>query len=259
VSITFPITFDDGRAAAGVRVEDVGKLGSALASIGVSGPRPVMVLVGGAGGLSSSDLNRLRPAFRAGLVPVVQRLGAVGVSGGTRAGVMRAFGETRREAEASFPLLAVAAAGTVRLPSEPTAADRADLDPGHTHVLLVPGDDWGDEAPWLAWTASALAGSAPSVTLLVNGGEISYSDVERSLQVDRPVIVVAGSGRTADELAAAVRGLPADERAVALAASGLVQAVPIEDAAGLAPHLVAALSGPGQGSQRTGSTRAHGG
>jgi hypothetical protein len=75
------------------------------------------------------------------------------------------------------------------------------LQPHHTHFLLVPGDHWGDESPWIARVATLLAGEAPSVTLLVNGGEISRQDVAHSLAAGRPVLVVAGTGRLADELA----------------------------------------------------------
>jgi hypothetical protein len=196
--------------------------------------------------MAVSDVDRLRPALAFGLVPVMRRLGAVGVDGGTRAGVMRLLGELRSRAGASFPLVAVAAEGTVRMPGECGVHDhRAELDPGHTHVVLVPGGTWGDEAPWLARTATLLAGGSPSLTLLVNGGEISYADVARSLDASRPVVAVAGSGRTADELAAAVRGEPAPERAVALAATGLVDAVAADDPRRLADRVTTALSPPG--------------
>ena len=62
---------------------------------------------------------------------------------------------------------------------------------------------WGDEVPWLGRVASAVAGSRASATLLVNGGEIAYLDMADSLSRDRPVVVLAGSGRTADDVAAA--------------------------------------------------------
>ena len=47
----------------------------------------------------------------------------------------------------------------------------------------------------IAQTASSLAGTSPSMTVLVNGGQIANDDVERSVQVGRRVVVVAGSGR----------------------------------------------------------------
>ena len=73
--------------------------------------------------------------------------------------------------------------------------------------------------------ATCLAGRAPSVTVLVNGGDIAYQDAQFSLDAGRPIIVIAGSGRAADEIAAAVRGEQADPRARQLAASGLVSCV----------------------------------
>jgi hypothetical protein len=95
--------------------------------------------------------------------------------------------------------------------------------------MLVPGAEFGDEAPWIARVATELAGGWPSVTVLVNGGEIAYPDMECSLHAGRPVLAIAGSGRTADQVASAARGGPADERAVRLAASGLVEVVDADD------------------------------
>lgn len=40
----------------------------------------------------------------------------------------------------------------------------------------------GDAAPWISRAATCLAGSAPSVTVLVNGGDIAYKDATFSLE-----------------------------------------------------------------------------
>jgi hypothetical protein len=242
----FPLHFAGCRTAVAVHVEEPGQLPAALTSLGLQASQPVAVLVGGAGGLGPADLDRLRSLFESGLVPVITHLRAAAVDGGTWSGVMRLFGEARSVAGASFPLVGVAAAGTVTLPGgEPPRDDAAPLDAGHSHFVLVPGDDWGVEAGWIAQAATELAGGRPSVTVVVNGGEIAYSDVERSLDAGRPVVTVGGSGRTADQLAAAVQGSPADERAMALVKSGLIQAVPADDPGRLADVLTVILTGPG--------------
>ena len=178
------------------------------------------------------------------------------IDGGTDAGVMRLIGRARTRAAARFPLIGVPAVGTVRSPGKHRRARsrwplkqlggrrRWPLDAHHPHFLLVPGAEFGDEAPWIARVASELAGGRPSVSVLVNGGEIAYTDVACSLQVGRPVLAIAGSGRAADQLARAVRGGPAEERAVRLAASGLVEVVDADDLAALDRAIGARLRRP---------------
>lgn len=105
------------------------------------------------------------------------------------------------------------------------------LEPHHSHVLLVEGSRWGDENPPLAAAAGPIADGASITTALINGGEVAWTDVEESVRAGRPVIAVSGSGRAADDLAAAVAGQPAGERATRLAASGLLTAGPAESGA----------------------------
>jgi SLOG in TRPM, prokaryote len=241
MSVPFPIGFEGGRTATAVRVDQPSDLPAALAALGLHAPRLVVVLIGGAGLMDVRDLDRLRPVFERGLVPVAGRLGVVVIDGGTDAGVMHLIGRARTRAEATFQLVGVPAAGTVRFPGKHPRARRRwplkhlgarsrwPLDAHHPHFVLVPGAEFGYEAPWIARVATELADGWPSVSVLVNGGEISYTDVECSLHAGRPVLVVAGSGRVADQVASAVRGGPADERAVRLAASGLVEVVDADD------------------------------
>ena len=195
-------------------VEDIDHLPKALQQLDLPPHRPVLVLVGGAGYLENEDA--LESLFTA-LARVAEEVGAIVVDGGTDAGVMCLMGRARAATRGTFPLVGVAPRGRVRLPDEPPAADddRVPVEPHHTHLILVPGNAWGDESPYLARVATLLAGNAPSVTVLVNGGEVARQDVEHSLAEGRPVIVVAGTGRLADELAAAA-DRPAGVRVVGM-------------------------------------------
>jgi hypothetical protein len=234
MSVPFRVSFEGGRTAAAVPVDQRSDLSAALAALGLDAPRLVVVLVGGAGRMTARDLDRLRPLFEQGLVPVAERLGVVVIDGGTDAGVMHLIGRARTRTEATFPLVGVPAVGTVRFPGKRSGVRRRwPLDAHHTHFVLVPGASWGDEAPWIARVGTELAGGWPSITVLVNGGDISYTDVACSLHAGRPVLAVAGSGRAADHLASAARGDPADEDAMRLAASGLVEVVDADDLAAL--------------------------
>jgi hypothetical protein len=60
---------------------------------------------------------------------------------------------------------------------------------------------------------------------LANGGEITWLDAQQNIQADRPVIVVEGSGRTADILAHALDGDIMDARAQELLDSKLLRSI----------------------------------
>ena len=220
------LEFGDGHTARVARPRQFPDVAAAVAGLGLPGQRPVFVVVGGAAGLDEGGKERLRVLFSGALLPVVVASQAVVVDGGTDSGVMQLLGRTRVEAGAAFPLVGVAAEEKVILPGNGAEqADRAPLERGHSHFVLVPGSCWGDESPWLSWVATEIARSAPSVTVIINGGEIAFQDIAHSLAADRPVLVIAGTGRTADRIAAAVNGDHTDEQAAQLADSPLVTAV----------------------------------
>jgi hypothetical protein len=164
------------------------------------------------------------------LAPIAEKLSAYVVDGGTDAGVMRLMGEARTQIGAKFALIGVAPVSKVALPNslEPPA-DSTPLEPNHSHFLLVPGSNWGDESPWLAQLATVLANGAPSVTILINGGEITFQDALQNVNAKRLVIVMADSGRTADILAGALHGETTDERAIELAKSGIVHYIELSN------------------------------
>lgn len=226
----FRLTFANGQTAKAVQVQDPVILKDDLERIGLQPSRPILVVVGGASQMSESDFHRLQLLFVKVLAPIAEKLGAYVVDGGTDAGVMQLMGQARSQIAATFPLIGVAPDGKVALPNHQGEADDATpLEPHHTHFVLIPGSNWGDESPWIVRVATVLAAGNPSVTVLLNGGEVTYLDARYSVIVGRLVIVVAGSGRMADQLAAAVRGEAADERVQKLAQSGLVKEVNLHE------------------------------
>ena len=229
-------------AARSVRVSHPTKLGDALAAVGIRSGRPVLAVVGGASGLGQQDLEAVTGLLRF-LVPALDRWDAAVVDGGTDSGVMRALGQVREGAGATFPLIGVAAEGTVVLPGTDGSDAGVDVEPRHTHLVLVPGDEWGDEGSWLAAVATAVAGGSPSATLVLNGGDLTFADAEHSLAAERPVLVVSGSGRTADAIAAVGSGGAADERATRIAGSSRTQVVSLDDPVGTLETLRLSLGG----------------
>jgi SLOG in TRPM, prokaryote len=211
-----------------VRVRRPSELPAALRALNVGVGRSVLVFVGGAGGMTPDDLAITAKALER-VIPALEEWQAAVVDGGTDSGIMRVMGRLREAAGGHFPLVGVAAEGTVILPGTSAQADAAALEPHHTHVILVPGRAWGDESPWLSRVATVIADGQPSLTLVINGGQITYDDVDHSLRANRPVMVLDGTGRTADAIAAAARGDTADPRAARVAADPGTQIVSCRD------------------------------
>src|SRR5262249_12448895 len=157
----FTVELHGGRCARAVRVVAIDELALAARKLGV-GDGAALVVVGGASGMSPHEIRCLQPLFGGGLAPLAQRLNATVIDGGTDVGVMRLMGTTRDEGGWHFPLIGVL---VDKLISGSTPRGKAvDLEPHHTHFVLVPGSEWGDEAPWLARFATAAAASRGSAT-----------------------------------------------------------------------------------------------
>lgn len=226
------LTFSNQAVAHAVELTATDQVAAALQLLNMPTPQQTLVVVGGASGLTEAYLSHLERLFMEVICPFVEAQQLVVVDGGTDSGVMRLLGTARTQSGGSFPLLGVVVKSKTFLPGEaPTANDAAALEPNHTHFVLVPGQDWGDESAWIAQVADTLAGGQPSATLLINGGAIAlYKDVPNSLDSQRPVLVIAGSGRAADQLAAALDG-GNDAQLEPLINTGLIQAVALSDGA----------------------------
>ena len=165
-----------------------------------------MVLIGGANALSEDDAGTVRAVLDRAVLPVALDAGAVIVSGGTDAGVMRLLGDVAR-GWPGVELLGVAPRRTVRHAKERVAPDedRTSLQPGHHAFVLTAGEAWGSETDVLLSLAKALtAGRHQGLVLLANGGGISRSEASFFMAAGWPVLTLAGTGRAADDLATAV-------------------------------------------------------
>jgi hypothetical protein len=222
-------------------VTRAGELAGVLAGLGLASPVPVLVLVGGASGVLPAVAVALAGLFES-LAPTLDALGVTVVDGGTDFGIMALMGRARRAAGARFPLLGVAARGTVAVPGLAASANASagvPLDRNHTQVLLVPGADWGDESGWISDVAGVLAAGRPSLTLVAAGGRVTRMDIAASLRAGRPLVALAGSGGAADELAAWRQGAaPMSDPGLAPADPNRVEVVDLAGAAVALPDLL---------------------
>ncbi|MCA9696881.1 MAG: DUF4231 domain-containing protein [Myxococcales bacterium] len=224
-----------------------------LVRLGYEGVESVLVVCGGARGLDrqlseSPELGRkLRRLLAEGVVPAAQVCGSMVLTGGTDAGIMaltgQAFAAVRGDARAASgnPLVGVVAEGAIE--AEPEDA-RPGYEPNHDALVFSGAAKWGDECQTLFELAAAASkhyGRTPTlaraaVTLVVNGGEHTRPEVDEALGRGWPLVVIAGSGGYADELAAAgdtprgvvVVGLDEDPRVLRRALAARLELDPRE-------------------------------
>jgi hypothetical protein len=200
-----------------------GSVSSALKALGLRSA-PTLVVIGGASKLTNRDAAKLKPLERE-LWRMVHDLEVTVVDGGTDVGLMRLNGQARLNTQSQGPLVGVAIGGLVTWPGGPASTGRFSLEPNHSHFVLVPGSAWGDEGPWLADVASNLADGFKSLTVLINGGDLSWQDVTYSVDAGRPVLAISGTGRTADDLAGSSLVHSKDARLKARLGSGLIESI----------------------------------
>ena len=162
---------------------------------------------------------KLLPVLKVAVEVAAEQDAAI-VTGGTDAGVLHLLGLALSSAprrprvvvgvapdallaptgpDASAVVTPEAAAGAESAPS--SEDEPARVDPQLTALVRVPGAAWGDETSALSEIVARIAGEQPAVALLAGGGDGSRAEVVEHLSRGRAVVVLAGSGRLADELA----------------------------------------------------------
>ncbi len=211
----FTIQFPDGQTAVAVNVPLSQSPESVIAALRLIPPQPVLVIMGGAGLMERTGLETLRAAVEGGLVRFAQERGVAIVDGGTSAGVMKIIGESRAKQKYSFPLIGVAPLKMIAYPGFDNPDKQTELDEHHSHFVLTGGDAFGDESNMLAGVGWALSGEGQQRVLgvIINGGEIVKQEAHARAAgpLHIPLLALEGSGRYADELAAAHKAQAADE------------------------------------------------
>ena len=180
-------------------------LAQAILELGLTDNYPVIVLIGGK--VDEEQVDSTRRAIEM-ISRIAEDMHAAVICGGTDMGVMAEIGRIRARKGYKFPLVGVTPEELVTWPGGPSNTQflwwgkkRWQLESHYSHFILVPGSQFGDESPWIIDTATLLSKEHRSVTILINGGEVSRKDIELSLEHGRPVIVLSRTGRLADELA----------------------------------------------------------
>jgi hypothetical protein len=180
-------------------------LAQAIVELGLKGHYPVIVLVSGE--IDEKQRELTRRAIQA-VSKAAEDMNAVVICGGADMGIMAEIGQMRSRNGYKFSLVGITPEELVTWPGGPRSTkflwlgkQRWQLESHYSHFILVPGSQFGDESPWIGDAAAILSKGYRSVTILLNGGEVSRKDIELSLENGRPVIVVSRTVRLADELA----------------------------------------------------------
>jgi len=180
-------------------------LAQAISELGLKDHYPVIVLIGGEVDEKQVDITRRAIEM---ISRIAEDMQAAVICGGTDMGVMAEIGRIRSRESYKFPLIGVTPEELVTWPGGPRdtkflwwGKQRWQLESHYSHFILVPGEQFGDESPWIVDAATLLSKDHQSVTILINGGEVSRKDIRLSLENGRRVIVLSRTGRLADELA----------------------------------------------------------
>ncbi len=180
-------------------------LAQAISTLGLKAGYPVIVLIGG--NIQERQAVVTRGAIET-LAKIAEDTDALVICGGTDMGVMAEIGLIRWRNRYEFPLVGITLEALVTWPHGPRSTNflwwgkkRWMLAPHYSHFILVPGNEFGDESPWIVDAATILSKGHQSVTILINGGNVSRKDIELSVENGRPVIALGGTGRLANELA----------------------------------------------------------
>jgi hypothetical protein len=197
------IVFPNNNRAKVVSVSRGTPVAGVIEPLGISPPpKNLILLIGGADKLDEKLTSRLTQLLSRGIARAASDAEALIIDGGTQAGVMQIMGQSVVDRGRKSSLLGVAPAGKVTYPGGPpvTGNGSAPLDPNHSHFVLVDGKEWGSETETLFELAAAF--KVPVLAVLVNGGAIAKDELLQSVRRSWPVIVIEGSGRLADEVAA---------------------------------------------------------
>lgn len=198
------VTFENGSRAR-MTTADGDDAGNLPARLGLGDGGPVIVVFGGAAGLTGAAQEHVARVLAPAVVEAALGTGASIVDGGTAAGVMAAMGREVAARGSRLPLVGVAPDGLVTYPGRPPDAAAADdleaLEPNHSHFILAPCVEWGGETRLLLDVAEALAGGAPIVAVVAGGGVVTQEETLQAMRRHWPVVVVRATGGTADEIA----------------------------------------------------------
>lgn len=175
------------------------------------------VLISVTGGAQSFNLTpRLEKAYKRGLAKAAQATNAWVFTGGTDSGVMALTGQALAEVSSDVACVGISTWGVIHSRDklhgrrgglgilqqlEPSSASGTNLEPNHSHFVLVDSGKegktaWGGEIKFRTALEHALSRrkKVPRVLIVVHGGPGTLSTVHEAIGAGCPVVLVSDSG-----------------------------------------------------------------
>lgn len=163
----------------------------------------VLVINGGAKGLTGEAKAALIDLFTKVLAPLAEKYNMLLVDGGTWDGIMQANGAARHSIRGTYKLLGIAPGGAAKQEDGPPRDAKmwpCLVEPAHSHLILVEEGGWGNETDFMFQVVAEAAKGRPSVAIISNGGPITVNEALANVRQGRHLIVIKNSGRFADDL-----------------------------------------------------------
>lgn len=170
--------------------------------------KTVILIMGGADNIDDKLRPRLIQLFGRGIARAAANANAVIIDGGTQSGVMAMMGQGVVDRGCKCSLIGVTPKALVQYPGSAIQSS-VNLDPNHSHFVLVEGNEWGSELGTIFNLTNALTAEVPKVVaILASGGANARDEVVQAVRQNLPLIVIERSGGLADEIVAAWKARP---------------------------------------------------
>jgi len=190
------IGFPGSRTARLLRVARGTPARAIIAALQLPVPAGVLCLNGGTEEPAVEAAEPLRRLLSDGLARMARSESLTVITGGTAAGIFALFGGGVAAWGTSAPVIGVAPGGPLVWPGG--GQGHTPLEPHHSHFVIVEGKGWGDETATMYALAAEWKKDCPGVAVFAGGGEITLREMRANVQADRPMILLAGSGRSTD-------------------------------------------------------------
>lgn len=160
-------------------------------------PRALICLNGGTAELGVALQAALHRLMVDGLARAACENSIMLVTGGTDAGIFSLLGAGLEKWKPQAPCLGVVPSKPVTWPGR-AGGGETQLEPHHSHFLVVDGDSWGDETRTMYSVVQSLSRNCPSLAVFAGGGDITLREMQVNVEQGREMVLIAGSGRNTD-------------------------------------------------------------